>query len=361
MSKLPPRVWVLNLDAEHELATSGSFTPSASLRRIVATQRAALLGALVAPGDYLLLDPKDAALAPSASLHPQALQLDPAVDGIQAVGRSASETRSAGSQSAFAEHLVPVRDIKCLRGLIGVAWSPTPSALALLRSVGAVVPPSPSIAILRAVNARPFTAQLRGRLELDSHALSKYVASNMVETLAVLSKPAPMGWLVRRTFGAAGRGRMRIESIANPGRASVSKGERVWLVASLQAGPLVLEPWVEITEEYTRSAWLHGDGTISISAPCFQETRTNGAWEGTRRTAGGEVARADDSALAAAVEGAGRALHSAGYHGPFGVDAFRHKSASTGQSILNPMSEINARFTMDWTCAMGKRDIESAS
>ena len=40
----PPRVWLLNLDAEHELATAGRYTRSRALGELVARQRRRLVG-----------------------------------------------------------------------------------------------------------------------------------------------------------------------------------------------------------------------------------------------------------------------------------------------------------------------------
>ncbi len=199
--------------------------------------------------------------------------------------------------------------------------------------------------MLRTVNARPFAAAVRG--ELAGASFEKHVVSTPDEVLARLALDAPLGWLVRRTFGAAGRGRRRIAA----GRPSPA--ERDWIEASLRLGALVIEPWVEVTREYTRSAWLGTDGRVTISAPCFQATNEHGAWTATERAARGELDRADDAELERAVAAAGAALARAGYFGPFGIDAFRHRALDGGaRSVLNPLSEINARFTMDWATAM---------
>jgi len=87
--------------------------------------------------------------------------------------------------------------------------------------------------------------------------------------------------------------------------------------------------------------------------PCTQETTREGAWTGTQLAQAGELAHEDDSELEAAVESAGRALARAGYFGPFGIDAYRHRALDgSARTWLNPLSEINARFTMDWKLAM---------
>jgi hypothetical protein len=291
----PRLAWVLNLDAEHELEVAGSYTPSARLRAIVARERRRLLGNLVAPGDVVL-------------------------DG------------GAGADAAA--------------GLAGICWSPTPRALARLRGAGAVPFAAPPVDVLRAANARAFAAAVRAPLAGASFA--KSVASDLDRALALLARSAPDGWLVRRAFGAAGRGRRRITA----GR--VAPVDRAWLAASLALGPVVVEPWVAVTREHTRSGWVSPAGEVVISAPCLQQTTRAGAWIRTELAASADdVGRADDAVLEAAFEAAGRALAAAGYFGPFGIDAFRHRAPGSAREVLNPLSEINARFTMDWATALG--------
>jgi hypothetical protein len=293
-TRTEPRVWVLNLDAEHELETGRGYAPTERLRAIVARERRRLLGNLVVPGDIVLGEDE--------------LALD---------------------------------ECERARGLEGLAWCSTPRALARLAAAGARPRAAPAFDVLRSVNARPFAAAVRA--PLVGASFEKRVAATLDEALGALSRPAADGWLVRRTFGAAGRGRRRIAA-GRPGAA-----ELAWLVASLRRGALVLEPWVHVTREYTRSAWLTPRGEIVISPPCFQETTKEGAWTRTEQAARAAVSPEDDARLAEAVAAAGVALADAGYFGPFGIDAFRHRTAH-GEA-LNPLSEINARFTMDWTTA----------
>jgi hypothetical protein len=291
-----PRVWVLNLDAEHELETGRGYAPTEHLRAIVAREGRRLLGNLVRPGDIVLGEEE---LAPGES--------------------------------------------EGLRGLEGFAWSPTPRALERLAAAGIRTSDAPAFDVLRVVNARPFATAVREPLAAASFV--KRVLFSLDEALAALAFPAADGWLVRRIFGAAGRGRRRIAA----GRPD--EGERAWLVASLRHGALVIEPWVTVTREYTRSAWITRRGEVVISPPCFQATTREGAWKSTELAERGAVSRADDARLEEAVAAAGAALAGAGYFGPFGIDAFRHRSAHG--EVLNPLSEINARFTMDWTTAWG--------
>ncbi len=297
------RCWVLNLDAEHELETVGAYTPSAHMRSVVAAQQRKLLGTLLGPDDILLTEAN--------------------LDGYTESG--------------------------ALRGLSGLAWCPTPRALSMLDAVGAIPESAPSVDILRRVNARPFASEVRAPLVEAS--FEKHLATDLDMALERLAQPAPLGWLVRRTFGAAGRGRRRL-AIGQP-----SASDRTWLVASLRLGPLTIEPWVEIEREYTRSGWVESDGAVLIAPPCFQKTNREGAWEHTDTADPDLVPSADDQLLQQAVEQAGRALARAGYFGAFGIDAFRHRvpGESHRPLVLNPMSEINARFTMDWFQGMSGR------
>jgi hypothetical protein len=284
---------VLNLDAEHELEARGRYQPTQHVLAIVERERKSLVGSLVGPQDVVL--------------------------GLD--------------------------DPERARGLKGVAWSPTPRALAALRAAGAEPAAAPALEVLRAVNARPFAAAVREPLQRAS--FEKRVVLALEDVLAELALPAPLGWLVRRTFGAAGRGRRRIAA-GRPSPADVA-----WLEASLRLGPLVVEPWVEVTREYTRSAFVDASGTVRISAPGIQQTTREGAWTGTQLAGVGEVAREDDAELEAAVQAAGAALARAGYFGPFGIDAYRHRALDgSAGSVLNPLSEINARYTMDWALAL---------
>jgi hypothetical protein len=292
-----PRVWLLNLDAEHELEAPRGYQPTKELVAIVARQAPKLVGTLVRPGDLVL---------PEREL-------------------------GAEERARYA-------------GLEGLAWSPTPRARARLEAAGLVVAPTPPLEVLRTVNARPFAAAVRAPLAGASFA--KDVATTLEEALALVGRPAALGWLVRRTFGAAGRGRRRLHA------GTPAAAERAWLVASLRLGPLVVEPWVAVTREYTRSAWVSPSGALAISAPCFQETTPAGAWTRTERAERALVRREDDTRLEEAVAAAGAALHTAGYAGPFGIDAYRHRTEHG--EVLNPLSEINARFTMDWTTAMAE-------
>ena len=294
-----PRAWVLNLDAEYELEASGPYTPRKGVRRLVATHVDALARALVRPGDVLI----DEAGPP-----------DP---------------RAAG--------------------LPGFAWCMTPRARALLERAGALPVDAPAFDVLRAVNRRAFATDVRASFlaEAGLEAFDKDLARTLEETLALVARPSPAGWLVRRPFGTAGRGRRRLHA----GRPDA--GELAWLRASLRLGPLIVEPFVSVSREFTRSGLVHRDGRVECAGPGLQATTRTGAWTRTEVASRGDVTRAHDEALEAVCLAAGESLAAAGFFGPFGIDAFLYRTGD--REVLNPLSEINARRTMDWHQTMDRR------
>ena len=330
---------MLNLDGEHELEASSRYAPTEHLKAIVERARQGLWSGpapLVRPGDWVVADPAS---------DPRTLR-----------GASAPLRCLRATAEGVVEELVP---LERLANAPARAWLPTERARALFASVGLELESGPAQSVLAAVNARDFAVEPRAAVV--GEAFDKHVAFDEESALRVLVLPAPGGWMVRRRFGAAGRGRRRFESGVALGRSVAPGGSSVaspadlnWLRASLRLGPVVLEPWVEITTEFTRSGFVTRAGKVIVSAPCFQATDRAGAWTRTECAGAGEVARADDEVLGLALETAGRALATRGYFGPFGIDAFRYRDPhAPGRTRLNPLSEINARYTMDWALAMG--------
>lgn len=286
--------WVLNFDAEEELAARRRYQPTARMLAVLAQQRARLLEETAAGRSFL---------APG----------DVIVD----------EQTPAGAAA----------------GLEGRAWCPTPRAVALLERAGAAPRGVVDLDVLRRANARPFAAALRA--QLDGPAFEKRVASDLDQALSLVARPADLGWLVRRTFGAAGRGRRRLAA----GR--VEGADRAWLEASLRLGPVVVEPWADIVEELTVCGAVTEGGDVRVLTPGFQLTTRQGAWTRTDAADPGHLGREDDGLVLRACEDVGRALAAEGYRGPYGIDAFRYREAPGAPVRLNALSEINARLTMD--------------
>lgn len=285
--------WFLNFDAEEELARPAGYTPS----RAVLQRSAALserVRALLLPGDVLLAEGQTAPLE---------------------------------------------------AGFTGAAWCPTPRARRALERAGALVPAAPALEVLRAVNHRRFNAMLGQTLPGARYALT------LREVEDAFNGPSPTGqWLLKRPFGFAGRGRVKV----NPALAADLAHARPWILASLRSGEgLAVEPFVERLGDFALHGHLSPKGDLVLGRPTRQECDSAGAWNGTALAREDDVTPEERRALTSEAAKAAAALHGAGYFGPFNVDAYRYRGAG-GAPLWNPRSEINARYSMGWATGMAE-------
>ncbi|MBC7174436.1 MAG: hypothetical protein H5U40_18460, partial [Polyangiaceae bacterium] len=179
-------VWVLNLDAELELASRGRYRPTARVAELVRHHRAPL-EALLPRGDIVL----DAA-APDAYM-----------------------------------------------GLRGRAYCPTPSALEALARVGAIADAAPSFEVLRAVNDRAFAHSLGATLPSEAFLTSESALDSYLRDAEELEG----GFLIKKRWSMSGRGHRRV------GRA-LGEAERKHVRALLREdGGFLVEPFVAIERE----------------------------------------------------------------------------------------------------------------
>ncbi len=290
-----PRAFVLNFDAEVELATRGAYRPSQALERVLRGVRGVAARALLEPGDLL-------------------------VDELLERG----------------ERLPPR-----LAGIEGDAWCPTPSARARLIAVGARPGPAPAAEVLRAANGRSFCARLGQELPGAGQCTT-------LEQVRELLRAAPdRTFLAKRELGAAGRARRPLRA------ADLSAQDRRWIEASLRGGPLQVEPRVAIEVEFGTHGQLGPSGDLVLGEPTVQEIGPDGTWERSRAPRADELDGAERGALLAEAERVGRALAALGYFGPFGVDAYRWRA--DGERHLCRRGEVNARYSMGWRTGMGSR------
>jgi hypothetical protein len=296
------RLWLFNLDAELELARAGG--PYQTPRR-VAKALAPMLEraqALMASGDESL-DP----LAPRR--------------------RAPAPNKAPSGQRP-----------------LGCAWCPTPSALERLSRAGAELPASPSLEVLRRVNHRGFAIDLGGgapgaRFVNDEDTLARALAE-------------PWGaWLFKRAYSFAGRGQRRI--IGAP-----SVDDRRWLADSLRLGGFVAEPCLELVREVGIHGLIDPSGRVALGSLCVQETNAYRAWVATRLALPEDLSPQRASQLRERAEGVAEALVTAGYFGPFGIDAYLFRTSS-GNIELNPLSELNARYSMGF--AIGRPEFPPAA
>ena len=215
-------------------------------------------------------------------------------------------------------------------------WCPTPRAVASARSHGLHLDDAPATEIVRRVNERGFAAQLAVG-ELDP----TLVATRMEEVETFVATPSPTGrWRLKKGFGASGRGQRTLASGA------LSLEDRGWIARALKFAPLYLEPEITIEKELCVYGWARRDRGVELTGLRAQTTDSRGKFE--------RSGRIDDddclgfaSPLRARAEAVGHALLEAGYFGPFGIDAYVHRT-ERGARVLRSLSEINARYCMGW-------------
>ena len=287
--------WVLNLDADLELGARGpSYTPAARVVAQMGDWQRQLAALLLGPEDVLI-----------------------------------HEGREAGAA----------------RGCIGRAFCMTRRARALLERAGASPEPSPPVEVLAQVNDRAFAFALGfnlpgAELLFDAEAVA-----------AKLATPPPsgyLGWRMKRRFGMAGRGQRVV-------RGEVSEVDVRFLRASVEpsGSGLVVEPEADVEREYGLHGYVESSGSLRLGSVVVQHCDARGQWSSTARAALEELSRAEADQLIARAELVAAALVRAGYFGPFGIDAFRHRAAPGGTE-LHSLSEINARYSMGFAVGFGR-------
>jgi hypothetical protein len=266
--------WVLNLDAEHELSRI-RYSRSGKLDALLGVY-AERARALLAPGD-VLVEP----------------------------------------------------DVKLSEPLTGRAWCPTPLALSLLTTAGAIPEPSPSREVLCRVNHRRFGLELGGGPPGAAYVTTRSELSQALR--------ASGDWLLKRPLSFAGRGQLRI-------RTAVTADQWPAIDACLRRGGLLLEPFVEPVVEFGLHGFIWQSGAVLLGRVCVQEVGTRGVWKATRLAYDADLGVAEQRELYGAAERVSEALSRAGYFGPFGIDAYRYRLH--GQVAFCALSEINARYTM---------------
>ncbi len=295
MDPAPRRVWFLNLDADEELRHPGAVNPSAAMVDRCA-QLATRLEGLVPPGDVWF---------------------------------------------------TPGMSLPVARGLTGLAWSPTPHALRTLAKTGARVLDAPAWEALRAANHRSLSAGVGQSLPGAVFARSR------AELDAALRAGACSGvWLLKRPWSYRGGGRLRVR-----GTSLDASGAR-WVEATLaREGGVQVEPEVARVEDHGLHGFLSREGEVTWGALTVQEVDAFGAWVRSKR-ADESLLRDDERARWELVKPRVVAgLRAVGYHGPFGVDAFRWRGDDGGVRYCAPC-EVNARYSMGWAVGMAGRRVD---
>ncbi|HVJ94956.1 MAG TPA: hypothetical protein VM580_34490, partial [Labilithrix sp.] len=226
-------------------------------------------------------------------------------------------------------------------GLVGRAFCPTSRAVHHLRRAGAEPLPHPTQEVLREVNGRAFCAALGQTLPGAVFARDLETAKSMVGRMPTVAKQ----WRAKRAFTMAGRGQRCI--VPGP----LSEADTAFLRASITSdGGVQIEPSVTIVRELGIHALLEQSGELCLGRIVTQTCDEHGQWRSTSPAE--NVAAEVSDALTAEARRVARALHGAGYFGPFGIDAFEWEDES-GVMRLQPRSEINARYSMGFAVGFG--------
>ena len=292
MSSAEPVAWVLNLDAEDELARSGAHTPT------------------------------DVMTARIERLLPRLRGLIRAGDRVVWPGHEAME-----------------------RGLWGRAWCLTRWARTKLEQAGIRVPRAPDVDVLRRVNHRRVAHELGQALPTAGWAATMDQLRTLLANDALQQVSVERCWLIKRPLGFAGRGRRSVR----PG--ALTEADQAWLDASLRDGAgLQVEPLVARELDCALHGWLSEDGQCTFGQPTLQLLDATGAWQSTELAP--PLTEAELALLTRESQRTAEALHAAGYFGPFGLDAYRWR-APDGRLHFQPRSEVNARYSMGWATGMG--------
>ena len=220
-------------------------------------------------------------------------------------------------------------------------WMPTRRALAAVKRAGLPVPAAPSFDVLRRVNSRKFSATLG-----SGPTGTRWIGH--LEELERILRDAPGEWLLRAAHGFAGRGRW---PCSHPVEAATWDFARA---AFARDGGLELAPRVSILAELALHGFVTRTGEVTLGAPTVSHVDAQGQWR--RVSFASDLDRHESRALEAAAHETALALTAAGYFGPFGIDAFRHRTAD-GVAFC-ARSEINARYTMAWGRGMRGRRVD---
>jgi hypothetical protein len=252
--------WVLNLDAELELARGRpGYVPQ---RKLLAqlSEHGSSSRALLGPGDVLL--------EPGTTPHAH------------------------------------------VSGLLGRAWCPTPLALASMRALGVEPEPHPEPTVLRRVNHRQFAHELGGGLPEQQYVQSR-------EQLLAQLADSSRHWLLKRPLSFAGRGQLRAIG-------PLTDKQWTWVEATLERGGLLVEPLVVPTLEVSLHGFIWRDGSCELGRICTQNVSQRGAFRGVRLALPDELSSAELAAFTERADAASAALIEAGYFGPFGIDGYRY-------------------------------------
>lgn len=285
-------VWILNLDAEFEMAQSKNYAPSTAELR-----------------------------------------------GIERGMAQALRSLPAGSRVATIDDVQAGKYAGC----IARAWCATPRVREACESGGVALELACDYSVIREVNSRAFSAQFDQDFPNSEFIHSSSLA---VDEVQMKLRSESLNWLLKRAYGVASRGQRRMRGN------EIQPADVTWIQASLRSGGLQVEPYVSIIDEFSLHGMIEREGCFKLGEPCRVEMDGTGHFYAAHLASPAELAVEERARLIASGQRVAEALSERAYFGPFGIDAFRWKD-KRGESRFRGLSEINARYTMGWWLGMG--------
>lgn len=218
------------------------------------------------------------------------------------------------------------------KGLIGRSFCPTPRALRLLARAGATPEAHPDVDVILRMNSRAFCTSLGPTLPGATFITNEDHAKKILSTRP--PSAIATAWRVKRNFGMTGRG----QRIVDPGH--INDSDLAFVRAGLSEGGVQIEPNVTIISEFAIHGMIETNGDVAFGPVVLQRCDARGAWLASEKMSASEA----PPALLEEAERVATALRGETYFGPFGVDAFTYENG--GAISFQSRSEINARFTM---------------
>jgi hypothetical protein len=228
-------------------------------------------------------------------------------------------------------------------------WGWTPSAVTAGLQAGAAVMRSIPFAIVARVNSKLWSHALE--VELGWALPGAATASTFEELREAVARACPKDgdkWVIKSPFGFAARDRVL-------GRGpTIEEPQAKWSQRRLAKGEtLIFQPWLEVIREYGIVMEISPDGALEIHG--ISDLQTNGAGTGAGYILGRPPAPHRVRELERVAALVGERLFKEGYHGPAGIDALEHTGG------LNPLLEINARYTMGFVALAVERSLRPAT
>ena len=165
----------------------------------------------------------------------------------------------------------------------------------------------------------------------------------------MIARPPPLGdaWRIKHAFGMTGRNQRVVA-------AALTAADAAFVAAGVAAAAYEIEPNVAVVAEYAVHGLLAEGGALRVGELVRQRCDARGAWIATERIdAASEPPNDVRARMADEAVTVGAALSAAGYFGPFGIDAFVYRDGRGGL-LLQPRSEINARYSMGFAIGFGR-------